>query len=406
MHGLQAAGVLTDHVRTVALVVLDSVGIGAAPDAAAFGDEGAATLPHIAAAVGGLALPNLEALGLGALADIAGVRPVPRPAAAFGVMCPRSAGKDTTSGHWELAGLILERPFPTYPHGFPKHVIDRFESAIGKRVLGNVAASGTEIIARLGAEHQKTARPIVYTSGDSVFQIAAHVDIVSPEELYEMCSVARGILRGPDEVGRVIARPFEGSPGDYRRTSGRKDLSVDPPGDTIMDVLVAAGPAVHAVGKIANIFAGRGVTTSTPTKSNDEGVDATVAAIQASSGGLVFTNLVDFDESFGHRNDPGGYGLELEAFDARVPELLAALGGDDVLIITADHGNDPTTSGSDHSREKVPLLVAGTRVEDGANVGVRGTFADCGATILELLGAPAAVAGVSFAPEILRNAAR
>jgi phosphopentomutase len=300
-----------------------------------------------------------------------------------------------------LAGLVLERPFPTYPDGFPPRVIHRFESAVGRSVLGNVAASGTDIIERLGEEHMRTGKPIVYTSADSVFQIAAHESVIPLEELYDMCRAARGLLTGEDEVGRIIARPFEGSPGSFKRTSGRKDLSVDPPGPTILDAIAAAGLEVHGVGKISNIFAGRGVTVSTPTKSNDEGIGATAAATEASSRGLVFTNLVDFDESFGHRNDPAGYARALEAFDARLPELTGALAEDAVLFITADHGNDPTTPSTDHSRERVPLVVAGDRVRPGADVGTRSSFADCGATIAELLGVTAGSAGTSFAADLL-----
>jgi phosphopentomutase len=396
---MQAEAGLTP-LRTVALVVLDSVGIGAAPDADRFGDEGSATLPHLAAAVGGVALPNLERLGLGHLASIEGVSSARTPEGAATRLDPRAAGKDTTSGHWELAGLILERPFPTYPHGFPPHVVKAFEEAVGREMLGNVAASGTEIIERLGEEHVRTGKPIVYTSADSVFQIAAHEEVISRDELYEMCAAARSILRGPDEVGRVIARPFAGEPGSYKRTSGRKDLSVDPPGDTILDVVSGAGLSTHGVGKIANIFAGRGVSRSTPTASNEEGVDATIAALKASTGGLVFTNLVDFDELYGHRNDPSGYARALEAFDARLPELIETLGPDDALFVTADHGNDPTTPSTDHSRESVPLLVMGERIRPGLLSG-RSSLADCGATICELLGLPAKVDGASFATELL-----
>ncbi|HEX2294597.1 MAG TPA: phosphopentomutase [Actinomycetota bacterium] len=390
--------------RAVALVVLDSVGIGGAPDAAAFGDEGSATLPHVAEAVGGLSLPNLAALGLGHVADVRGVPAVEKPAGAFGTMVERSAGKDTTTGHWELAGVVLERPFPTYPEGFPPEVMERFEAAIGSPTLGNVAASGTEIIERLGAEHVRTGAPIVYTSADSVFQIAAHVDVVPLETLYEMCRVAREILRGDHEVGRVIARPFEGSAGSFRRTPDRHDFSVLPPRPTVLDSIAGAGAEVRGVGKIADIFAGSGVTTSRPTRSNEEGITAVVEELAAIERGLVFANLVEFDSSYGHRNDPAGYAAALEAFDIRLPEIAAALGPRDVLLVTADHGNDPTTPSTDHSRERVPLLAAGPPVQPGATCGERSTFADCGATIADLLGVQRPPSGASFASEISRRA--
>jgi phosphopentomutase len=390
--------------RAVALVVLDSVGIGGAPDAAAFGDEGSATLQHVADAAGGIHLPNLAALGLGRVAEVAGVPPAPEPAGAYGSMVERSPGKDTTTGHWEIAGVVLERPFPTYPDGFPPEVMDAFEAAIGSRTLGNVAASGTEIIERLGAEHLATGRPIVYTSADSVFQIAAHVDVVDLESLYEMCRVARGILRGEHEVGRVIARPFEGTPGSFVRTPDRHDFSVLPPQPTVLDAVSGAGQEVVGVGKISDIFAGRGVTSSRPTRSNDDGVTEVVAALGSVSRGLVFANLVEFDSSYGHRNDPRGYAAALEAFDRRLPEIIAALGPGDVLLVTADHGNDPTTPSTDHSRERVPVLAAGGLVRPGAPIGERASFADCGATVAELLGVPAPPAGESFAGAMLSDA--
>jgi phosphopentomutase len=388
----------------VALVVLDSVGIGGAPDAAEFGDEGSATLQHVAAAAGGLALPNLGALGLGRVADVPGVPSSDDPRGAFGTMVEQSPGKDTTTGHWEIAGVILDRPFPTYPDGFPREVMDAFEEAVGTATLGNVAASGTEIVERLGAEHLRTGLPIVYTSADSVFQIAAHVDVIPLERLYEMCRVARELLRGAHEVGRVIARPFEGSPGSFSRTADRHDFSVLPPQPTLLDRIAGAGAEVRGVGKISDIFAGRGVTSSHPTRSNDEGVTAVVEELAAIGHGLVFANLVDFDSSYGHRNDPAGYAAALEAFDRRLPEIGAALGPDDVLIVTADHGNDPTTASTDHSRERVPVLVSGARVRAGVDLGERTSFADCGATIAELLGVEPPPAGTSFAGPVLRTA--
>jgi phosphopentomutase len=379
--------------------VLDSVGIGGAPDAAEFGDEGSATLPHVAEAVGGISLPNLGRLGLGRLAGIPGVPPVDTPAGAFGAMTERSPGKDTTTGHWEIAGVVLDQAFPLYPEGFPPEVIEAFERAAGTRTLGNYPASGTAIIEELGAEHVATGKPIVYTSGDSVFQIAAHVDVVPLERLYEMCRIAREILRGPHEVGRVIARPFTGLPGAFERTPDRHDFSVLPPRPTILDEIAGAGLEVRGVGKIADIFAGRGITSSSPTKSNDAGIDAVIDAARLLSRGLVFANLVDFDQAYGHRNDPAGYAGALERFDMRLPEIRAALGDDDVLIVTADHGNDPTTPSTDHSRERVPVLCAGARVRP-VDLGVRKSFADCGATVAGLLGVRSAGPGASFADDL------
>ena len=311
-------------------------------------------------------------------------------------MIETSPGKDTTTGHWEIAGIVLENPFPTYPSGFPREVIEAFETAIGEPVMGNEVASGTEIINRLGAEHMATGRPIVYTSADSVFQIAAHVDVVPLERLYEMCRVARELLRGEHEVGRVIARPFAGQPGSFARTPDRHDFSVLPPKDTVLDEISRAGLEVRGVGKISDIFAGRGVTHSRPTSSNDDGITAVIQETQAIDRGLVFANLVDFDQAFGHRNDPAGYAGALEAFDRRLPEIEGCLADDDVLMITADHGNDPTTTSTDHSREQVPLLVTGRRVA-AASLGARATFGDCGVTCADLLGVTSGAHGTSFA---------
>lgn len=386
----------------VCLIVLDSVGIGGAPDAADFGDEGSATLQHVAEAVSGLALPNLERLGLGNIASVQGVPPAPAPDASFGKMIEVSPGKDTTTGHWEIVGVALDRAFPTYPDGFPPTVIETFEAAIGTEILGNVAASGTEIIERLGEQHIRSGRPIVYTSADSVFQVAAHVNVVPLETLYEMCRRAREILRGPHEVGRVIARPFEGRPGSFVRTPDRHDLSVLPPHDTVLDELSRAGLEVRAVGKIADIFAGRGITSSRSTRSNADGIRAVVQEMQAAAAGLVFANLVDFDQAFGHRNDPAGYAEALEAFDRALPKIIEALGPRDVLMMTADHGNDPTTTSTDHSRERVPLLVTGGPVGAGVDLGERGSFSDAGATIADLLGVATRTKGTSFAPQLLR----
>jgi phosphopentomutase len=387
-------------VRAVALVVLDSVGIGGAPDAAEFGDEGSATLQHVAEAVGGLSLPNMATLGLGCVAAIEGVPGAAHPTGAFGSMIERSPGKDTTTGHWEIAGVILDMAFPTYPEGFPPDVIATLERRLGVGTLGNKPASGTAIIEELGAAHMATGKPIVYTSADSVLQIATHVEVVAVERLYEMCRIARDVMRGPHEVGRVIARPFSGSPGSFHRTAERHDFSVTPPGETALDVISDGGLEVSGVGKIGDIFATRGLTASRPTSSNDNGVAAVIEELSTIDRGLVFANLVDFDQLFGHRNDPEGYAQTLEDFDARLPEILAALGPEDVLIITADHGNDPTTPSTDHSRERVPLLVGGPQVPSGVDVGVRATFADCGATVVDLLGIPWRSPGTSFAAAI------
>lgn len=392
------------HVDRVCLVVLDSVGIGELPDASRFGDQGSHTLRHAAESVGGLVAPNLERLGLGCIDDIPGLACPDHPAGAYGKMAERSAGKDTTTGHWELAGVVLDSPFPVYPNGFPPDVIEAFERAIGRKVLGNKPASGTVIIEELGVEHLRTGYPIVYTSADSVFQIAAHERVIPVEELYRMCQIAREILTGPHAVGRVIARPFEGEPGAFRRTPRRRDFSLEPPRPTLLDRLVEAKREVWAVGKIEDIFAGRGITEAVHTKDNMEGVDATVAFLKCTRGrrGLVITNLVDFDTLWGHRNDPVAYARGLEAFDRRLPEIVEALGPRDVLIVTADHGNDPATPSTDHSREYVPLLVTGPCIRSGVNLGIRQTFADVAATAAEMLGLSVRFdAGESFADRVL-----
>jgi phosphopentomutase len=382
--------------RKAAIVVLDGVGVGGAPDAADFGDEGADTLGHTARAVGGLELPNLGALGLGNLHEVAGTSPAAAPRASWGRMREVSAGKDTTTGHWEIAGVRVERPMPTYPYGFPADVIARFEAAIGRGTLGNVAASGTQIIAELGEEHQRTGRPIVYTSADSVFQIAAHEETIPLEELYAMCETARGQLAGEHAVGRVIARPFVGEPGAYRRTDRRRDFSLEPFGPTALDRAAAAGRDVVSVGKIDDIFARRGITRSEHVLPNDACVDATIRALEEIDGGLVFTNLIEFDMQFGHRNDPAGMAGALRALDARVPELLDAAGDDTLLAFTADHGNDPTTPGTDHTREEVPLLVWTGGGAPGRDLGTRTTFSDLGATVVEALGLEPLDHGRSF----------
>ncbi|MCS5694751.1 phosphopentomutase [Desulfofundulus thermocisternus] len=387
-------------INRLTLIVLDSVGIGELPDAERYGDRGSNTLANTARAVGGLNLPNLGRLGLGNILAIEGVPPVEQPLGAYGRMAEASAGKDTTTGHWEIAGLLLERPFPVYPHGFPPEIIESFEKRIGRPVLGNRAASGTAIIEELGEEHIKTGYPIVYTSADSVFQIAAHEEVIPVNELYGMCRVARELLTGPHAVGRVIARPFVGKPGAFKRTDRRRDFSLPPPAPTVLDLLTQNGFSVLAVGKIEDIFAGRGITEAIHTKDNMDGVDRTVACMRRLERGLIFTNLVDFDMLYGHRNNPRGYAAALEAFDRRLPEILSAVSPDEVLIITADHGCDPTTSSTDHSREYVPLLVYGPLVEPGVNLGTRSTFSDVAASVAEFFGL-SYPRGTSFVREVV-----
>jgi len=390
---------LTSVSRKALIVVLDGVGIGALPDAANYGDQGSNTLGNLAEAVGGLTLPNLERLGLGNIAPLKGVTPQASPVANFGKMSEASPGKDSTSGHWEMMGLILEKPFPTYPHGFPDDVVGAFERAIGRGTLGNFAASGTEIIKQLGDEHVRTGKPIIYTSADSVFQIAAHEDVIPPDELYHMCRLAREILTGPNAVGRVIARPFVGSSGNYVRTPRRKDFSLCPPHDTLVDLLAAKGFATISVGKVDYLFAKRGFTESVHAPTNADIIARVIEQGARPVDGLVFANLVDFDMLWGHRNDIEGFKGGLEEFDRRLPEIMAALGPRDVLIVTADHGNDPTTPSTDHSREHVPLLVYGKGLKQGINLGRRDTFADIGSTIGEMFGI-ALGAGTSFLKEI------
>jgi phosphopentomutase len=387
-------------INQVTLIVIDSLGVGELPDAASYGDGGSNTLGNTAKAVGGLKMPHLGALGLGNIIDVAGVPPVDRPLAAYGKMAEVSAGKDTTTGHWEIAGVTLVKPFPVYPQGFPAELVSEFEERIGRGTLGNEVASGTEIIARLGEEHVRTGKPIVYTSADSVFQIAAHEEVIPLEELYRICRVAREMLVGEHAVGRVIARPFIGQPGAFQRTPNRHDFSLKPPAPTLLDLLKEKGLEVMAVGKIEDIFAGQGITEAVHTKENMDGVDKTLAFMKEDRRGLVFANLVDFDSSYGHRNDPEGYGKALEQLDRRVPELLAATTGDRLLIITADHGCDPTTASTDHSREYVPLLVYGPQVKAGTRLGTRKTFADISATIAEVFGLRTGV-GTSFVKALL-----
>lgn len=380
----------------VVMIVLDSVGIGELPDADRFGDAGSATLQHTAEAVGGLRLPHLGELGLGCIAPIAGVPAAADPVGNYGKMAEVSAGKDTTTGHWEIAGLRLDTPFPTYPDGFPEEVIKPFTEAIGRGILGNKPASGTEIIKELGEEHMRSGKPIVYTSADSVFQIAAHEEVIPVSELYRMCEIARNILTGPHAVGRVIARPFAGEPGAFVRTERRKDFSLVPPRPTILDKLSEAGYDVCAVGKIEDIFAFRGITKSYHAHGNMEVVDTTLQFMATAGPGLIFANCVDFDSLWGHRNDVEAYAKGLEEFDERVPEIIDRLRPDDILIITADHGCDPTTPSTDHSREYVPLLVHGKGIRSGVNLGIRSTFADVAASIAELFDVENPGEGKSF----------
>ena len=369
------------------------------PDAAQYGDAGSDTLGNIAR-IRGIALPNLARLGLGNIMPLKGIAPAGAPAGAYGKCTLASPGKDTTTGHWEMVGIHLTKPFPLYPHGFPADVMSEFERRTGRRSLGNKAASGTEIIKELGVEHMRTGSPIVYTSADSVFQIAAHEEVIPLWELYKMCETAREILQGPHEVGRVIARPFIGAPGSFARTSNRHDYAVPPPRGMLLDQLHDRGIPVHSVGKIFDVFLGRGILDSTKTKNNAEGMAQTLEAMKDADRGLIFVNLVDFDQQYGHRNDVEGYGAALEQFDAWVPEFESRLGEGDLAVFTADHGCDPTTPSTDHSREYVPLLVSGPKVRAGVNLGVRGTLSDIGQTVGEIFGVRI-VEGQSFLPQIL-----
>jgi phosphopentomutase len=390
----------TIRLLRIFIVVLDGVGAGELPDADRYGDVGSNTLAHTAEAVGGLRLPHMAQLGLGNIIPIAGVPPVALPSGGYGKMREASPGKDTITGHWEIAGVVLPRPFPTYPHGFPAEVIDAFERAIGTKTLGNIPASGTVIIQQLGAEHVRTGFPIVYTSADSVFQIAMHEDVIPIAGQYEICEIARRLLTGEHEVGRVICRPFTGAEGDFRRTERRKDFPVSPP-PTLLDALVAAGRTVHAIGKIYEIFNGRGITTWDHTTNNPDHIAALLRAAQESQHDLIFANLEDFDMLYGHRNDPVGMAAALEAWDASLPALLAALRPGDLLLITADHGNDPTTPSTDHSREHPFLLAYAPGLHYGVNLGIRATYADIAATVRDAYGLPPDPHGTSFLPQML-----
>lgn len=390
---------ITPAFSRVIVIVLDSVGVGELPDAAEYGDQGSNTLGNIARRVR-LELPALRSLGLSCIVDLPGTLPEPAPGAAYGRMAEASPGKDSVTGHWELMGLTLDRPFPLFPHGFPDEIIREFEHRIGRRSIGNVVASGTVIIEQLGVEHIRTGSPIVYTSADSVFQIAAHEETIPVPELYRECEAAYDILVRGLGLGRVIARPFVGQPGTFRRTANRRDFAIPPSGRTLLDYLTEAGVPTFAIGKIVDLFAGQGVAESVHTASDDDGMDQVERALSERPRGLIFANLVDFDTVYGHRNNVEGYALNLERFDARLSELLPRLRPDDLLVLTADHGNDPTTPSTDHSREYVPVLACGARVRAGVDLGTRPTYADLGQTLAEVFGVGPLAHGTSFLAQI------
>ncbi len=381
-----------------AIIVLDGLGIGPAHDTDQYGDSGSNTLGNVARNVGGLSLPQLEALGLGSCAPLDGVPPAPRPRAAFGVCEPASPGKDSTTGHWEICGLILLKPFPTYPHGFPSKVIEAFSRRTGRGVLGNITSSGTAILDAYGAEHCRTGAWIVYTSADSVFQIAAHESVVAPAELYAACEIARQSLQAEHAVSRVIARPFTGRPGAWQRTAGRRDFSLPPPRATLLDRLAGAGIDRVGVGKVDDLFAGRGIT-SEHAATNREAYRLIAEALTTMDHGLLLANVIEFDQTWGHRNDVPGFYQGLQELDRALPQILHAVRDQDLVIFTADHGNDPTTPSTDHSREVVPLLVVGPRVQP-VDLGRRRTFADIGQTVAEFFQVPALEAGTSFLSEV------
>jgi len=382
----------------VILIVLDGLGIGALPDAGKYGDEGSDTLGHIADSVGEIDLPRLEQMGLGRLGAFRGITPVHNPSGCFGRMVECSAGKDTIVGHWEMMGVVTQIPFPTYPKGFPLEIIAPFEGAIGKKILGNCVASGTEIIERLGTHHLKTGSPIVYTSADSVFQVAAHEAIISPMDLYDICKMARKLLSPPHHVARVIARPFMGEPGTLKRTIRRRDFALPPSSVTLLDRLKEQAIPVVGIGKIEDIFSGKGITEVIHSHGNEEGIDQTIRSLERIDSGLIFTNLVDFDMLYGHRNDPQGYADALRVFDQRLPEITSKMRKDDWLIVTADHGNDPLFPGTDHTREYVPLLIHQRARGLGKDVGTRRSFADLGQTLAEFFQVDPLPFGESFFP--------
>ncbi|HET9372049.1 MAG TPA: phosphopentomutase [Vicinamibacterales bacterium] len=383
----------------VILIVMDSVGIGELPDAAAYADQGSNTVGNIHRQVP-LGVPTLRALGLGRLVDIGGDEVL--PLGVCGRMAEASPGKDSVTGHWEMMGIVLERPFPTFPHGFPQDLMREFEARIGRQTLGNVVASGTAIIDELGPAHLRTGQPIVYTSADSVFQIAAHEQVIDLDELYRICGIAFELVSVGRGVGRVIARPFVGSPGSFQRTSNRRDFALEPFGDTLLDRLRDAGLPVVGIGKIEDLFAGRGLSKSMHTTSDEHGMDLLEAELGETGEGLIAINLVDFDTQFGHRNDVTGYAANLERFDARLARLLPMLTPTDLLVVTADHGNDPTTPSTDHSREHVPLLMYGRMLKAGTDLGLRASFADLGQSLTELFDVQALDHGRSFMRRIMK----
>lgn len=387
-------------INRVIWIVLDSVGMGALPDAEQYGDVGSNTIGNISKALGGLHLPNMEALGLGNIDGMEGIRKTQHPIGCYGRFAEQSKGKDTTTGHWEMVGIYLDSPFPTYPDGFPKEIVEAFEKAIGTHMIGNKPDSGTAIIEELGERHMQTGYPIVYTSADSVFQIAAHEERIPVERLYEICEIARNILKGDHAVARVIARPFIGQPGEFARTANRKDFSLKPPHPTVLDHLKTANFQVAAVGKIEDIFSGQGITEAIHTKDNMDGVDQTLNYLKQDQKGLIFTNLVDFDMKWGHRNNVKAYAEGLEAFDARLPEIIDTMKDTDVLLMTADHGCDPTMPGTDHTREYVPFLAYGKALRSNVNLGTRKTFADIGQTVAAIFEVKPIQNGKSFLGDI------
>lgn len=389
-------------INRAVLIVLDSVGAGELPDAAEYGDAGSNTIKNIYKSVENFSLPNLEQLGLLNIDGFEDIKAYDSFKGTIAKCNEKSKGKDTTTGHWEISGLILEQPFPTYPNGFPDDFIKEFENKVGRKTIGNYPASGTEIIKVLGKEHVETGNLIVYTSADSVFQIAAHEDVVPLEELYKICETARELLQGEHGVGRVIARPFTGSEGNYTRTGNRRDFSLIPPKDTLLDYVKNSGKQVYAIGKIEDIFVNKGITRSNHTKNNQEGIEATISAIKEDFKGLIFTNLVDFDMVYGHRNDVLGYADALKYFDDKLPEITDSLKDDDVLIITADHGCDPTTESTDHSREYIPLIFFGKNIKENNNLGIISTYASIGKTILDMLNIENEIEGTSVKGNIMK----
>ncbi|HBO84139.1 MAG: phosphopentomutase [Deltaproteobacteria bacterium GWC2_42_11] len=389
-----------NNLNRIIIIVLDSLGIGELPDAEYYGDKGSNTLGNIVKTIRWFSIPNLESLGIGNIKGVEGLKRTSSPLASYGRMMAASKGKDTATGHWEIAGIILDKPFPTYPHGFSEEIMKRFKTETGMDYIGNIAASGTEIIQKFGEEHIKTKKLIVYTSADSVFQIAAHEAVIPGERLYEVCKITRRIL---DDYGvcRVIARPFEGSAGSFKRTAQRKDFSIAPTGETVLDKLKAIGLPVIGIGKIGDIYGHRGLTGEIHIRDNMDGIDKTIDAIKHTDRGLLFTNLVDFDMLYGHRNDAEGYAKSLMEFDARLPGITALFKDSDMLIITADHGCDPTTPSTDHSREYVPLLVYGKGLKGGIDMGTRETFADVGQTIANVFGLQEMQNGESFLKQLL-----